>query len=504
MTALLLACVLGLADDLADLRARADRGDADAMFELGLRYHKGEGVERDDKTALQWHEKAAAEDHTKAEVQLGYMHAHGFGTKLDFAQAAKWYRRAALKGDTTAEHNMGLQYLHGQGVKKDAELAYLWFRRAATRGHARAQFNLAECHEKGVGTERDSLRAATFYSLAARHPEQERIFGKEKAAEVIRRRDHVLGALKEEERDRMDMLLPRLLAVMAVHPRKFGLPGGVGTVRGWYVWEKWSPTTGQAVVRHETRNTRHHVEVLPWATTYRRLAYGASPDALLPGERVNLFFESDGVDPRGRLVHFQDEIGQMKGHGHIWEVLSVDEKGFTAHVRAGDRPLDGKEHAFTIDPRCERWRAGKLDEKHRPAKGDRLYLTWVSQEDGRVVKLLTDEASLEAIRKLEQERVEKQGKEKGYVSWVEMIEGNSVHVLIAATHWQQVAAVKEGQEVSFGPERALAVVGWVTFRKNRGTYGSGPTDMLIELKAPADVTRVREMLDAPRVRLFVR
>ena len=60
MTALLLACVLGLADDLADLRARADKGDANAMFELGLRYHKVQGVEKDYKTSLQWHEKAAA------------------------------------------------------------------------------------------------------------------------------------------------------------------------------------------------------------------------------------------------------------------------------------------------------------------------------------------------------------------------------------------------------------------------------------------------------------
>src|SRR5437868_7141578 len=52
MFPLILSCVLCLADDLAELRGRADKGDANAMFELGMRHHNGEGVEKDDKAAL--------------------------------------------------------------------------------------------------------------------------------------------------------------------------------------------------------------------------------------------------------------------------------------------------------------------------------------------------------------------------------------------------------------------------------------------------------------------
>src|SRR5581483_2118239 len=106
----------------------------------------------------------------------------------------------------------------------------------------------------------------------------------------------------------------------AVHPRKFGAPGGVGITRGWYVWHGWNRETQQAEVSNETSGERITVRVLPWLTTYRHLAYGASVDDLLPGERVNLYFNPEGTVRRAYLVHFQDEIGQMKGHGHAWQV----------------------------------------------------------------------------------------------------------------------------------------------------------------------------------------
>src|SRR4051812_40719955 len=60
-----------------------------------------------------------------------------------------------------------------------------------------------------------------------------------------------------------------------VHPRKFGLPGGLGKTRGWYVWHKFDANTWQAEVSHEHTGTKYTVRVLPWLTTYRHLAYGA-------------------------------------------------------------------------------------------------------------------------------------------------------------------------------------------------------------------------------------
>jgi hypothetical protein len=507
---LLLGLLLAVADDLKDLRARAEKGDAEAQYQLGLRYHKGNGVEKDDKAALEWYLKAAAKDHTQAEVQLGYLHAHGFGTKQDFAGAAKWYRKAALKGDPTAQHNLGLQALHGQGMKKDEQLAAQWLILAATQGHARSQFDLGRLQEEGQGTEKSPTNALIMYTLAAAHPEQDRVFGKEKAAELVQKRDKLREALSPEERAFCDKAAVVMKAMIAVHPRRFGMPGGVGQVRGWYIWEKWDPRKRIAEVRHETRGDVYKMYVAPWGTTYRRLVYGAGPDDLLPGERVNLFFAPDGFRDRGFLVHFQDEIGQMKGHGHFWQVLSVQEKEdrFTAQVMAGDKPLDSREYFFQIHPECQRWRDGKLVKGLKPAKGDRLFLTWTQQGGKNVVHLLSDDASLKAIQTEEQARVEKRYREEGFSASLQMIEDGTAHVMLFATSWQQAAKLREGQDVRlYGSGKddrrtGEAVPGRITFRKNRGTYGSGVTDMLVELKEPADAKRVRGWLFKEHVRLF--
>jgi hypothetical protein len=74
----------------------------------------------------------------------------------------------------------------------------------------------------------------------------------------------------------------------AVQPRRFGFPGGIGVTRGWYIWRSFDPDKWTAQVSHEATGEKFKVRVLPWATTYRYLVYGAHPDELLAGERVNL------------------------------------------------------------------------------------------------------------------------------------------------------------------------------------------------------------------------
>ncbi len=78
----------------------------------------------------------------------------------------------------------------------------------------------------------------------------------------------------------------------------------------------------------------------------------------------------------------------MKGHGHYWQVKSVDDKErkFTAIGMAGDKPLDAKEATFVLDPKCQQWQGGKRVEQAALQPGDKRYLTWCSRDDQRVVR----------------------------------------------------------------------------------------------------------------------
>jgi hypothetical protein len=77
----------------------ANRGDATAEFNLGARYHDGQGVPKDYATALHWFQLAAAQGLAVAENSVGFMHEYGHGVPQDYAAALHWYRLAAARGD---------------------------------------------------------------------------------------------------------------------------------------------------------------------------------------------------------------------------------------------------------------------------------------------------------------------------------------------------------------------------------------------------------------------
>jgi hypothetical protein len=287
-----------------------------------------------------------------------------------------------------------------------------------------------------------------------------------------------------------------------VHPRKFGSPGGVGVSRGWYVWRAWHPETGLAEVSAESSSETFTVRVLPWMTTYRSLAYGASPDDLLPGERVNMFFNPDGAVKRAFLVHYQDEIGQMKGHNHAWQVdeVAAGGRGFTARVMHGDKVFEAPNPGtFELDAACKMWRDGKTVGEPALAKGERLYLTWCYDGSRRVVKLMADAASLKAIQDEGQKRVQERIAREGMGAFLE----TPGRLLVFSTYWAQAASIKPGQTLRL-QVGADAVDVKVVSRKNLGAYGSGPNEIVLEEPAPAKAAQLQGWLGGKVIRVFMR
>ena len=300
----------------------------------------------------------------------------------------------------------------------------------------------------------------------------------------------------------------------AVHPRKFGLPGGIGVTRGWYVWRKFDAKTWQAEVSHEQTGQKYTMRVLPWLTTYRHLAYGAHPDELLPGERVNLFFNPDAKQQRAYLVHFQDEMCQMKGHNHAWLVesffgdLDIDKKlrknGFTARVMAGDKAIDDKVATFQFDPKCIHWSGGKRVDSGSAKLGERVYLTWCYEDKLRVVKLCSDAASLDAIQAEAKKRIADRVKKEGMTGFVEEVTKEKTRVLIFATWWAQARELKHGDKLHLQGDGGEPIAVKLVSRKNLGTYGSGCSELIVDGLDAKQVEIVRGWTGGKVVRVFGR
>ena len=80
----------------------AAQGVAMAQHFLGWHYHKGIGVDQDDRQAVDWWEKAAEQGVAESQQGLGWAYANGCGVSEDLLKAYRWYARAVAGGDEEA------------------------------------------------------------------------------------------------------------------------------------------------------------------------------------------------------------------------------------------------------------------------------------------------------------------------------------------------------------------------------------------------------------------
>jgi TPR repeat protein len=153
---------------LADIRAKAEKGDAQSQYELGCAFSFGHlEVTKDEPEAVKWYRKAAEQNYTQAQYNLGVCYARGQGVAKDEAEAVKWFRKAAEQNNALAQYNLGVRYYEGRGVAEDYLEAVKWYRKAAEQSLAEAQCNLGVCYEKGEGVAKDEVEAVNWYRKAA-------------------------------------------------------------------------------------------------------------------------------------------------------------------------------------------------------------------------------------------------------------------------------------------------------------------------------------------------
>ena len=154
-------------------RIAAERGNADAMNDIGVMYEKGQGVTKDYAEAVKWYRKAAEQGLDWGQNNLGYMYRYGYGVTKDYEEAVKWYRKAAEQGLAMGQSNLGTMYEMGYGVTKDYEEAVKWYRKAAEQGNAIAQYNLGVCYQYGKGVTIDLTQAKYWYEKAAEQGDED-------------------------------------------------------------------------------------------------------------------------------------------------------------------------------------------------------------------------------------------------------------------------------------------------------------------------------------------
>lgn len=132
-------------------RPLAEKGDADAQFNLGQAYRLGKGVPLNLGAAQTWFERAASSGHVDAETTLGLL----LFQNGDRAAGLKWLRRAAEQGEPRAMLVYGTALYNGDVVTQDRLLGYSFISRAASAGLPPAKDTLAQLDQMMTPAERD-------------------------------------------------------------------------------------------------------------------------------------------------------------------------------------------------------------------------------------------------------------------------------------------------------------------------------------------------------------
>ena len=150
-------------DKTAQYLELAERGDAEAQFQLGSRYTTGE-------ESIKWLRKAAEQGHAEAQGALASRYYYGESSLLeDKEEAAKWMRKSAEGGHGMGQLRLGDYYLKGEGVAEDKVEAVKWYRKAAEQkgpGQYSAMWRLGQCYYEGIGVPQDTAEAVRWLRKA--------------------------------------------------------------------------------------------------------------------------------------------------------------------------------------------------------------------------------------------------------------------------------------------------------------------------------------------------
>ena len=148
-------------------RKAAEQGRAAAQSRLGWLYMKGNGTAKDYDAAHHWFAKAAQQKYANAYYYLGAMHRLGLGRDKNHVDAAGWYRKGAEADHPGSQYRYGWYIYRGVGLPKNHREAAVWFKKAANKDYANAQYRLGWMHTQGKGVDKNLATAESWFQKSA-------------------------------------------------------------------------------------------------------------------------------------------------------------------------------------------------------------------------------------------------------------------------------------------------------------------------------------------------
>jgi TPR repeat protein len=162
------------------LLAKAEKGNAQAQYDIATLFNEGEAVKEDPQESFQWFKKAADNGHVESQYRIGSYYSTGIKEvcKQDYQQALNYFKKAADNGHVESQYITAAYYSAGDqmGLTKDEHQGYVYAKKAALQGNAKAQNLLGSIYSRGAGgVEKNEVMAYAWADMAAKQGLQEAV-----------------------------------------------------------------------------------------------------------------------------------------------------------------------------------------------------------------------------------------------------------------------------------------------------------------------------------------
>jgi TPR repeat protein len=148
--------------------AEAEKGNSEAMLNLGHFYEQGLGTARNYTKAMEWYEKAGKAGQSVGYYNLAVCYDVGMGVTADAGKAQQNFQKAADLGMPLAMYKLSSIFILGTGTARDTAKGIAWLEKAANAGLAAASNDLGTIYLAGLlGRKMDKQKALSFFMKAA-------------------------------------------------------------------------------------------------------------------------------------------------------------------------------------------------------------------------------------------------------------------------------------------------------------------------------------------------
>lgn len=163
-----------LINALENYKKSAEYGNIEGIYKVGDAYACWFC---DSTAAFEWKMRAANKGYAEAQYDIGFIYQNGSTVPQDYEKAAEWYRKSAAQGCRYAEKGLGELYYYGNGVPQDYQMAVEWFRKAVEHHAYGAESKLGDCYFYGNGVDKNYYEAVKWYEKGAEYFDVDALVG---------------------------------------------------------------------------------------------------------------------------------------------------------------------------------------------------------------------------------------------------------------------------------------------------------------------------------------